>query len=42
MLASAINMFLLSYFNVGLILFLVNFNLGKNSDILKKYNIPLF
>lgn len=42
MLASAINMFLLSYFNVGLVLFLVNFNLGKQSSILKKYNIPLF
>ena len=42
MLSSAINMFLMSYINVGIVLFLVNFNLGSKSEILKKYNIPIF
>lgn len=40
--SSAFNMFLLSYINVGIVLFLVNFNLGSHSDVLKKYNIPIF
>lgn len=31
MISSAINMFLLAYFNVGLVLFLVNFNIGADS-----------
>lgn len=42
MLSSAINMFLLSYINVGIVLFLVNFNLGSKSEILSKYKIPIF
>jgi hypothetical protein len=42
MLSSAVNMFLMSYFNVGIVLFLVNFNLGSKSEILKKYKIPIF
>lgn len=32
MLSSAINMFILSYVNVGIVLFLVNFNLGSKSQ----------
>jgi hypothetical protein len=42
MLSSAINMFILSYVNVGIVLFLVNFNLGSKSSILAKYKIPIF
>jgi hypothetical protein len=42
MLSSAINMFFLSYINVGIVLFLVNFNLGSKSEILSKYKIPIF
>jgi len=42
MIRSAINMFFMSYINVGIVLFLVNFNLGSKSQILKKYRIPIF
>jgi len=42
MYSCAVNMFMLSYINVGVIIFLVNFNLGSASETLKKYNIPIF
>jgi len=42
MLESAILMFCLSYVNVGVVLFLVNFNIGSGSDWLNEHNIPLF
>lgn len=42
MLSKAVNLFILTYVNVGILLFLVNFNLGGLSDILKKNYVPLF
>jgi hypothetical protein len=42
MYSCAANMFMLSYINVGIIIFLVNFNLGSASETLKKYKIPIF
>jgi len=42
MFASALNMFALSYINVGIVLFLVHFNLGKSSERLAALHIPLF
>ena len=42
MLSKAINLFVLTYVNVGILLFLVNFNLGEVSETLKEHHIPIF
>jgi hypothetical protein len=35
-------MFILSYVNIGLVIFVVNFNIGKSSTVLATHNVPIF